>query len=352
MRLLRKRTKTVGLPPGTPVYVGTQRVEKPRITIIDYDRELLEEKEVAAVEECRSLKDSSTVSWINVDGVHEVEVVSRLGEYFGLHPLVIEDIVNTSQRPKMEDFEDYIFIVLKMLRRTQDGEVDAEQVSIILGPNFVISFQERPGDVFEPVRERIRKAKGRIRKMGADYLAYALLDAVVDGYFTVFEPYGDKTEDLADELVGSPRPESLQTIHRLKRELIFLRRSVWPLRELLSNLVRTESGLVKKQTGLFLRDVYDHTIQIIDTIESLRDTVSGMLDIYLSSISNRMNEVMKVLTVIATIFIPLTFVAGIYGMNFDFMPELHWAWGYFGALGVMAAVAVVMVLYFRRKRWL
>jgi len=352
MRMFRKRTKTIGLPPGTPVFVGTQRVEKPRITIIDYDKELLEEKEVVTVEECWPLRDSPTVSWINVDGVHEVEVVEKLDEHFGIHPLVIEDIVNTSQRPKMEDFEDYIFIVLKMLQRTQDGELDAEQVSIILGPNFVISFQERPGDVFESVRDRIRRSKGRIRKMGADYLAYALLDALVDGYFTIFEPYGDKTEDLADELVASPCPESLQTIHQLKRELVFLRRSVWPLRELLSNLVRTESRLVKKQTGLFLRDVYDHTIQIMDTIESLRDTVSGMLDIYLSSVSNRMNEVMKVLTIIATIFIPLTFIAGIYGMNFALMPELRWPWAYFAVLGLMAAVAVAMVIYFRRKRWL
>jgi magnesium transporter len=253
----------------------------------------------------------------------------------------------------MEDYGDYMFVVLKMLRHdVKKDEVQAEQVSMILGPHFVISFQEVEGDVFNLIRDRIRQAKGRIRKMGADYLAYALIDAVVDNYFLILEKFGERMEGMEDELVTNPAPETLQEIHTLKRELIFLRRSVWPLRETISGLQRTESSLIAESTEVYLRDVYDHTIQVIDTVESLRDMVSGMLDTYLSSISNRMNEVMKVLTIIATIFIPITFIAGIYGMNFAVMPELGWRWAYFVVLGVMAAVSLVMVIYFRRKRWL
>jgi magnesium transporter len=236
-----------------------------------------------------------------------------------------------------------------------DEEADivvAEQVSLLLGPNFVLSFQERPGDVFEPIRDRIRNDKGRVRAMGADYLCYALLDSIVDNYFIILEKFGEKIEGMEEELVQNPDPNTLQTIHSLKRELIFMRKSVWPLREVVNALDRGESTLIRKTTGIYLRDVYDHTIQVIDTVETFRDMVSGMLDIYLSSVSNRMNEVMKVLTIIATIFIPLTFIAGIYGMNFSFMPELGWRFGYFGALGVMALIFVAMVIYFKRRAWL
>ena len=261
--------------------------------------------------------------------------------------------MNTGQRPKMEDFVDYIFVTLKMLHYSdEEKETKAEQVSVILGSNFVISFQESEGDVFDPIRERIRADKGRIRKMGADYLAYALMDATVDNYFTILEKLGDRIEGMEEELVVNPTPETLQAIHHLKREMIFPRKSVWPLREVINRLERWESSLIKKSTSIYLRDLYDHTIQVIDSIETFRDVLSGMLDIYLSSVSNRMNEVMKVLTIIATIFIPLTLVAGIYGMNFRFMPELETSVGYPIVLLLMLCIGVLMISYFRKKRWL
>ena len=352
-RTIKKRGKDAGLPPGTLVHVGERKVGKVRITIIDYDEGHFEEKEAKNVEECFPFKDKPTVTWINVDGVHELEIIEKIGEYFNIHPLVLEDIVNTRQRPKMEDFGGYVFVTLKMLRYSEgEKETKAEQVSMILGSNFVISFQEDEGDVFDPIRERIRADKGQIRKMGADYLAYALMDAIVDNYFTILEKLGEGIEDMEEELVVNPTPETLQAIHRLKREMIFLRKSVWPLREVINRLERWESALIKKSTRIYLRDVYDHTIQVIDSIETFRDVLSGMVDIYLSSVSNRMNEVMKVLTIIATIFIPLTLIAGIYGMNFRFMPELEVAIGYPIVLSIMLCVAVLMILYFRKKRWL
>jgi len=253
----------------------------------------------------------------------------------------------------MEDFEDHLFVTVKMIYfDDKKNDIEAEQLSIIFGPNFVISFQEKEGDIFNPIRDRIRKARGRIRKMKADYLAYALLDTIVDHYFIVLEKLGEKIEGMEEELVAKPTPETLQSIHTLKRELIFLRKSIWPLREVVNVLERGESSLIHKSTGIYLRDVYDHTIQVVDTVETFRDMVSGMLDIYLSSVSNRMNEVMKVLTIVATIFIPLTFLAGVYGMNFKHMPELELPWGYPGLLVLMIAVGLTMVAYFRSKKWL
>lgn len=353
LKVFRKASNKIGLPPGTLVHIGEKKVEKTRITVLDYDEGQFQEKEVETAEECFPFKDTPTVTWINIDGIHEVEVIEKIGRHFNVHPLILEDILHTGQRPKMEDFENYIFVVVKMLYYDdEEHEITSEQVSLILGANFVISFQEREGDVFDPVRERIRKAKGRIRRLKADYLAYALIDTIVDHYFVVLEKIGERVEDMEEELVTNPEPETLQNIHNLKRELIFLRKSVWPLREVISSLERGDSSLIDESTGIYFRDVYDHTISVAETVETFRDMVSGMLDTYLSSVSNKMNEVMKVLTIIATIFIPLTFVAGIYGMNFEFMPELKWHWGYFAALLIMGAVAVVMVIYFRRKRWL
>ncbi len=352
-RLIRKRSEKAGLPPGTLVYVGEKQVEKVKISIIDYDENQITEKEAATIEECFPFKDKPTVTWINIDGLHEVDIIEKLGNYFGLHPLLQEDILNTEQRPKLEESENYIFLILKMISSGgEDEEIKAEQVSLILGNNFVISFQERQGDVFDAVRDRIRKSRGRIRKVGADYLAYALLDAIVDSYFSVLENVGEKIEDTEQQLTTNPSPQTLQLIRKLKNEMIFLRKSVWPLRELISGFLRLETSLVQQSTGVYIRDVYDHTIQVIDTIESYRDMISGMLDIYLSSISNRMNEVMKVLTIFASIFIPLTFVAGIYGMNFENMPELKWQWGYFGLLGLMAVIVIILVIFFKRKKWL
>ena len=350
---MKRMSRKAGLPPGTVMSIGGHKVERSRITVMDYDGGHCEEKQVENIEDVFPFKNSPTITWINVDGVSQTDVIEKIGSHFGVHPLVLEDIANTAQRPKMEDFGDYIFAVFKMLRLDSGtGGIVSEQISLILGPGYVISFQEVEGDVFGPIRDRIRSSKGRIRKMKADYLAYTLIDAVVDNYFIILERFGERMEEMEDCLVASPGPETLQEIHSLKREMIRLRKSIWPLREALSQLERSESDLIMETTLIYLRDVYDHTIQVIDTVESLRDMISGMLDTYLSSVSNRMNEVMKVLTIIATIFIPMTFIAGVYGMNFAFMPELGWRWAYFVVLGVMAGVGLAMVLYFKRKRWL
>lgn len=348
-----RRSRKSGLPPGSLIHIGERKREQTRITVIDYDETSCEEKEVKAVEECFPFKNTATVTWINVDGVHDSEIIGKMGGHFGVHPLILEDIMNTAQRPKMEDMGDYLFIVLRMISFAGKKKgILSEQVSLIVGPNFVISFQEGEGDVFDPVRDRIRSGKGRLRRMGPDYLAYSLIDAIVDNYFVVLEKLGEQVEFLEEEIVTDPGRKTIQALHGLKREMIYLRKSVWPLREVVSGLERSGSHLIKESTGIFLRDVYDHTIQVIDTIETFRDMLSGMLDIYLSSVSNRMNEIMKVLTIIATIFIPLTFIAGIYGMNFEYMPELGWRWGYFAVLAVMVAVGVFMLIYFRRKKWL
>jgi magnesium transporter len=352
-RAVAKRSKKAGLPPGTLVYTGEQQIEPVRITGIDYDDQHVQEKQVASTEECFPFRETPTVTWINVDGLHDVSVIEKLGKAFDLHPLLLEDILSTAQRPKFEDYEKHLFVVLRMLHFGDDlPTIETEQVSLILGPNFVLSFQERVGDVFDIVRDRIRNGKGRVRRFGADYLAYSLLDAIVDSYFAVLEKVGEKIEDLEEELVSDPNQATLRRIHGLKREMINLRRSIWPLRELVNGLHRSESTLITKSTSIYLRDVYDHTIHLIDTIESYRDMISGMLDIYLSSVSNRMNAVMKVLTIIATLFIPLTFIAGVYGMNFEHMPELRWRYGYAAIWAVMIVVASIMLVYFRRKRWL
>ncbi len=353
LKFMRKSSKKAGLPPGSLVHTGEARTEKVRVTVIDYDEQSVQEKEIENLKDCLPFRDKPSVTWINVDGVHNTNVIEEIGKQYGVHPLVLEDIASTGQRPKLEDFHDYVFVVLNMVSLDEvKSEVQAEQVSVILGPNFVVSFQERPGDVFDTVRDRIRNGRGRIRKMGADYLMYALLDAIVDNYFLILEKFGERIEDIEEDLISDPTPELLKSVHNLKRELIYLRKSVWPLREVLSQVLRGETSLVSENTSVYLRDVYDHTIQVIDTVETFRDMVSGMVDMYMSSVSNRMNEVMKVLTIIATIFIPLTFIAGIYGMNFEHMPELKWGWAYPTALAVMVLVAVVMLVFFRKKKWL
>jgi len=352
-KFIKKRSKKAGLPPGTLVHIGERKTEKIKITIMDYDETQFQVRETETLEECYPFKDRPTIIWINIDGIHEIETLEKLGDCFGLHPLTLEDILNTDQRPKIEDYGEYIFIVLKMLYPDDDtGEILAEQVSLVLGKNFVISFQEREGDIFNSVRERIRSGKGRIRKMGADYLVYSLLDSIVDNYFIILEKLGERIEFLEEKLIINPVPEAINLIHKLKREMIFLRRSVWPLREVIGSIERGESSLIKGSTNIYLRDVYDHTIQVIDTIETFRDILSGMLDIYLSSVSNRLNAVMKVLTIIATIFMPLTFIAGIYGMNFKYMPELEWRWGYPVILLTMVSIGILMLVSFRKKKWL
>ena len=351
-KLVKKKLKKVGLPPGTLVHIGNKRIEKVKITIIDYDEKHFQEKEVKSAEECFPYKDKSTITWINIDGVHEIKVIEEIGKHFNLHPLILEDIVDTDQRPKIKDFGNYIFIILKMLYYDEkDNEMKVEQVSLVLGKNYVISFQEREGDVFDAIRERNRNNIGRIRKLGADYLVYSLIDAIVDNYFTIIEKLDEEIENLEDKVIIQPNPSNVQAIHKLKRDLIFLRKSVWPLREVISFLEKGESPLVLESTNIYLRDVYGHTIQVMDTVETLRDIVSGILDIYLSSINTRMNEIMKILTIIATIFIPLTFITGIYGMNFQYMPEIKWFWGYPAVLSIMVAIGIGMLIYFKRKKW-
>ena len=345
--------KKVGLSPGTLVHIGAERTDKSTIAFCAYDETSFEEKEVKSIEDCFPLSDKPGVNWFNIDGVHQTDLVEDVGKQFCIHPLVLADIVNTRHRPKMEDFEDYLFIVLKMISYDEKNEeVIAEQISLIVGLNYVISFQESTNDLFLPIKNRIKSGLGRIRKMGADYLAYALIDTIVDNYFVVLERTGEKIEDIEEKLLKSPSQETIQEIYNLKRNMIFLRRSVWPLREVASVLERGESKLIHKATRIYLRDVYDHTVQVIDTIETSRDTLSGMLDIYLSSVSNKMNEVMKVLTIIATIFMPLTFIAGLYGMNFKNMPELDWRWAEPMALVLMIASVVLPLWWVRRKGWL
>ena len=350
-RLTPRKSHKLGMAPGSVVPVEAPELERVRISVMDYGPEEVEAREVSDVEECLTFRDSPSVSWINVTGLHDAAVVERLGRHFGLHPLVLEDLVNTEHRPKLEDYEGYLFLVVKMLT-ARDREVVDEQVSLVLGPGWVLSFQEREGDVFDPVRQRIRAGKGRIRSMGADYLAYALVDAVVDHYFVVLEKLGDWVQAEEAEVVKDPDEETVHRIHRLKRELLLMRKAVWPMREVTSTLQREETSLVSSEVTVFARDAYDHTIQVIDTVETLRDLTSGMLDTYLTSVSNRMNEVMKVLTVMASIFIPLTFVAGVYGMNFENMPELSQPWGYPAVLLLMAVVAVGMVIGFRARDWI
>ena len=349
---LKRSSRKAGLPPGTVVFVGEKKVEEIRITLIDYDENQFAEREIKNIEESFPYKDTPSISWINIDGVHQVDVIEKLGAHFVLHPLLQEDVVNTHQRPKLDEFDDHLFIVLRMFfLNEEENELEGEQISLIVGANFVISFQERQGDVFEQVRERLRKGKGRIRKKGSDYLAYALIDAIVDSYYTILEGLGENIESLQEELVSEPKQEDLQIIQHLKRDMIFFRKSVWPLREVIGGLARSESPLIKEDVLVYVRDVYDHVIQAIDTIETFKDMLSAMLDIYLSSVGNRMNEVMKVLTIIATIFIPMTFLAGIYGMNFKYMPELEWRYAYLFFWIVVSVVLIAMVAWFKRKKW-
>jgi magnesium transporter len=351
-RAIKKRSKKAGLAPGTLLHLGERKVEEIRIRVMDYDEKHLKEVELKMIEEASPFKETPTVTWINVDGLHQVGVLEKIGQCFGLHPLVLEDILNTDHRPKMEDLGDYIYIVLKMIHyHDKSNEIETEQVSLILGQSFVISFQEREGDIFNPVRERIRTSRGQIRRGGPDYLAYALMDTLVDNYFIVLEKLGERIEVLEEKLVANPTRHVLHLIHDLKRSMIFLRKSVWPLRELVNGLERGESPLIRPSTKMYLRDVYDHTIHIIDTVETYRDLMSGMLDIYLSSVSNRLNEVMKVLTIIATIFIPLTFIVGVYGMNFKNMPELEWRWGYLAVWSLMIVIGFSMAAFFKKRKW-
>ena len=352
-RLFRSFPQKPGATPGTLVYTGPERVEPVVVHLIEYDQDVCEERDLSLDTDFKEISEASRLTWINLDGLDDLDLTKKIGTAFDLHPLVQEDLVNTGQRPKVEEYDQYFFVVLRML--TWDAgslSVKNDQVGIIIGDGHVLSFQEGAGDVWQRVRERIRAESGRLRNRGSDYLAYALIDAIVDNYFNILESFAEQMEVLEEEVLKTPTEETMHRIHSLRQEMVVVRRAVWPLRELVNTLVRTESPLIDAGTGVFLRDVYDHTIQVVDIAESLREVVSGLMDLYMSSVSNRMNEIMKVLTIMASIFIPLTFLAGIYGMNFEGMPELGIPWAYPAILGIMGALAIGLLVFFRKRGWL
>ena len=349
----RSYSRSAGKPPGTLIHIGAHHSHEIELTVYNYNKDDYTKEKVKNASGISSVLKNPGVKWININGTHNLEMVKILGAEFNLHPLLLEDIVNTDQRPKIDEYSEYIFVVLKMIYYdTNRNEIFLEQVSMVLGNEFIITFQEREGDVFNIIRQRIENNVGKIRCMGADYLAYTLIDSVVDNYFLILEVVGDKIEEIENDLVANPQPGDLQVIHKLKRDMLYIRKSVWPLREIIGMLEKRDCPLVDKKLHVFFRDLYDHIIQVIDTTESYRDMLSGLLDIYMSSISNKMNEVMKVLTVIATIFIPLTFITGLYGMNFRFMPELQFKWSYPIIVLVMFVIGIGMLIYFKKKKWM
>lgn len=351
-RRIKKVSDKVGLPPGTLIYVGKRVIEEEQIIVIDYNKEQYEMKNVESIDKNLSNIKESFIKWINLDGLGQIENIEKLGTQFNLHPLLLEDIVNPNQRPKIENFENIIFIILKMLRWDKDiKKVRTEQISMVLGANYVMTFKEMRSDVFNPIIERLSQSKGNVRNMGADYLIYTLIDVIIDNYFVILEKIGKKLDEIEEELVENPTVVTLQEIHQIKREVITLRKFIWPSRNVINGLQR-EVSYFKDTTQIYLRDVYDHIVTIIDSFENYRDVISSMLDIYLSSISNKMNEIMKILTIISTIFIPLSFLAGFYGMNFLYMPELKSPVAYPILIMVMIFLGILMLFFFRRKKWI
>lgn len=335
----------------------------PRLRYTRYDKDSIEERTVSSVAEFPTPAQAGSVLWLELDGLSDLSHLNQLGEKFALHPLALEDVLNLGQRPKVEPYENHLFIVAQMLTAEEDGSVSREQISMFLGPNFLLTVEEDPAtDTFRPIRERLRTARGLIRKMGPDYLAYALLDAIVDHKFPLLEELGEDLDGMDNKVVEKPSIEQVHELHQAKRLLTHLRRYVWPEREVINALLHDESGLIKRETKVYLRDCYDHTIQIMDLIESYRDVATANMDMYLSSVGMRTNEIMRVLTVVSSIFIPLTFLAGIWGMNFSAgsdgdampwnMPELHKPWGYPACLALMLAIALAQLVYFRRKKWI
>ncbi|MDX1442063.1 MAG: magnesium/cobalt transporter CorA [Nitrosopumilaceae archaeon] len=344
---------TIGLRPGELIHVGEKKVDKVRIELIEYDEKDFSENLNPSISECLDSKVKSNVSWVNIIGIHDPKIIEQFGNEFGVHSLHQANIMNTDLRPSIEVFEDYIQLMLKMPHFNEEkGRVELEQVSFILAQNHLLTFQEYEADFFDKIRDRLRNNIGTIRKRKSDYLCYLLVDAIVDSYFLVLEKISDITENLEDELMSNPRQNTLQTLQLLKRQMILLRKSMWPAREVIDSLQKSHSDFIHEETKTYLRDTYNHIVQVIDTIEGLRDVVGGLLDTYLSSVSNRMNEVMKTLTIIASIFIPITFIAGIYGTNFEYIPELEWEGSYFAMIGVMIIISLIMLAGFKKKQWL
>ncbi|MBU1105365.1 MAG: magnesium/cobalt transporter CorA [Candidatus Riflebacteria bacterium] len=352
-RFFKNREATIGQVPGELVFIGEQKVHETTIRVIDYDHETLTEQELKDVEDSIPYKEKDTVTWVNINGLHDLELIRQAGKGFGLHALAMEDIVNTGQRPKMEDYGEHLFFSLKMMSYDEaEGEIKSEQLSMILGKTFLITFQERPGDVFEPVRERIRRQKGRIRKVGIDYLAYALLDTIVDNYVSIIERLGEQIEDIEEEILTNPTDEVLAKINDYKREMSYLRKSIRPTREFLLQLSRIDSDLIQDETVPFLKDLLDLASQVVDIIDTYREMLSDHLNIYNTGVNNKLNEIMKVLTIFSAIFIPLTFIAGVYGTNFDVLPEIHFEYSYFIMWGVFIIVTITMLKFFRRRNWI
>jgi magnesium transporter len=349
----KKRYKKVGLAPGSVIYTGDKSSKELFIEAFDYNHEQCIYKELNNVEDIFEFKDSDPITWINLNGLNHVAEIEKLGHHFNLHPLVLEDIVSISQRPKIDEYDDYLFVVLKMLYNDENQAIVSEQVSFVLGKNYVLSFQEADGDVFDTVRDRIKQGKGKVRAMQADYLLYVLMDAIVDHYFSIIENLSDKIEDYESRIFSGQVDKSInKDIQDLKREVLRVRRAIYPLREVISRIEKHDSPLILEKTKTYYRDIYDHLVQVSENIDIYREMIWSLMDMYMTTISNKMNEVMKVLTIMASIFIPLTFIAGIYGMNFDYMPELRYKNAYFILWGVMIAIFIGMVIYFKRKKWL
>ncbi|MBU2537779.1 MAG: magnesium/cobalt transporter CorA [Proteobacteria bacterium] len=352
-RFLKSKDAAIGKAPGELIFIGEQKVQESTIRVIDYDRDNLSEQELKDIKDGIPYTQTETVTWLNINGLQDTELIRQVGRVFGLHALVMEDIVNTSQRPKMEEYDDYLFFVVKMMRYDEtEGIVKSEQLSMILGKSFVLTFQEQPGDVFEPVRDRIRKQKGRIRKVGIDYLAYALLDTIVDNYIFIIERLGEKIEEIEDEILDNPTQDVLTRINNYKREMNYLRKSIRPAREFMLHFSRLDSDLIQEDTAPFLKDLLDLANQAVEVIDTYREMLSDHLNIYNTGVSNRLNEIMKVLTIFSAIFIPLTFIAGIYGTNFEYLPELRYRYSYFIMWGVFLAVSLAMLRFFRKMLWL
>ncbi len=348
-----KSTKSLNQAPGTVTYVGHKEKAETTLEVIDYNTEFYERYVSQTPEDAFKYEEEDRITWINIDGLSNTQEIEKVGKYYELHPLIIEDIVNTNQRPKIDEYKDYYYIVAKMLYRRADGHLENEHISMVLGKNYVLTFQEAGGDVFDGVRERLAKGKGRIRSRGADYLVFALLDAIVDHYFIVVEEISDKIEALEEMLISAePHEDTTLEIQELKRTMLRIRRAVFPLREVVSRLEKGDKGLIHEHTINYIRDLYDHMIQVSENIEIYREMTWGLMDMYMTTISHKMNEVMKVLTIMASIFIPLTFLAGVYGMNFENMPELEWKYGYPAILLIMLILFIGMMVYFKRKRWL
>ncbi|MHA7734764.1 magnesium/cobalt transporter CorA [Nitrosopumilus sp. S6] len=344
---------TIGQRPGALIHVGEKKVENVTINLIEYDAENINEVKNASFEQCLESKNKPNVSWIDVIGIHDPNIIKTFGDSFDLHPLHQSNIMNTELRPSIEVSDNHIMVMLKMPHyNTETGKLDLEQVSIIISEHHLLTFQETPDDFFDQIRKRLRDKSGSIRKLKSDYLAYAIIDAIIDSYFLVIEQVGDITENVEEELMKNPTAETMQTIQTLKRRMIALRKSIWPAREIVDALGREDTIFISDNTRTYLRDVYNHVIQVTDSIEGLRDVIGGMLDTYLSSVSNRMNEIMKTLTIVAAIFIPITFIAGIYGTNFSYVPELEWEGSYFAMLGAMSIIVMIMMIYFKKKKWL